>query len=467
MRFFLLLLMTVSCLQIHAQRKFYTGADLSYVNEMDDCGVAYKVNGEVRDAYEIFKEQGANMVRLRLWHTPAWHDTLNTGKRYGDLADVKKSIRRAKDQGLRVLLDFHLSDFWADPERQIVPAAWEAVVDDTEILGDSVYNYVNATLLELNSLDLMPEMVQVGNETNKGILQTEAADASGFILDWPRNASLFNKGIKAVRDAARETEKDIQVAIHVAGPENASWLMAGFKKHGVTDFDVVGLSYYWAWHQPTTTARTGQIITELKDSYGKEVMIFETGYIWTLESNDTADNIIGSVQTGYSPASPANQRRWLIDLTQEVYDRGGLGVLYWEPAWVSSPCFTPWGQGSHQEHASFFDFDSNLLEGGGADFLAHNYSGSTSTSSVQRADRLKFTYQPAAREIWLVGNVLTPDMRVELVIMDTLGRTLRSIPVTLDGVGRGRAKLDQHLTGATVILAVSNGVNLGGGVVVL
>ncbi|OAV44340.1 hypothetical protein A3850_007460 [Lewinella sp. 4G2] len=433
---------------------------------MEDCGVTYKVDNEEKDPYEIFADAGTGMVRLRLWHTPAWYDTLNAGRRYSDLNDVKKSIGRAKAAGMQVLLDFHLTDFWADPSRQIVPAAWAEVVDDTEVLGDSVYNYVNSTLLELHAEGLLPDMVQVGNETNKGILQSEVADASGFVLDWPRNAALFNRGIKAVRDASAEAETPIKVALHVAGPENAGWLFAGFKEHGVTDFDVIGLSYYWAWHQPTTIQRTGQIIADLKRTYSKEVMIFETGYIWTMDSNDSADNIIGSVQSGYAPATTENQRQWLIDLTQEVYDRGGLGVLYWEPAWVSSTCFTPWGQGSHQEHAAFFDFDTNLHERGGADFLGYDYQNSTSVTTPADGAPYRFTYQPEVRDIWMMGPSENSAQAVELLITDTLGRRIESVTLTARGDGAFAGRYRTDLRGTFVVTAVLEGQVLGSGLLI-
>ncbi|MEM1356824.1 MAG: glycosyl hydrolase 53 family protein, partial [Bacteroidota bacterium] len=326
---------------------FYLGADLSYVNEMEDCGVVYQEEENAKDPYAIFADQGANLIRLRLWHTPAWYDELNDGRRYSDLADVKRSIQRAKAANMQVLLDFHFSDFWADPSRQIVPKAWAAVVDDLPALQDSLHQYVRATLLDLSAEGLLPDMIQVGNETNKGIMQSEEADAAGWALDWPRNAALFNTAIDAIREIEEEANKELKIALHIAGPENAAWLLAGFWDNGVRDFDLVGLSYYWAWHQPTTIERTGEIIAEIKQDFpGKQVMIFETGYIWTTEANDEANNIISSVQEGYAPASPEHQRRWLIDLSQEVYNQGGLGVLYWEPAWVSSSCFTPWGRGS-------------------------------------------------------------------------------------------------------------------------
>jgi arabinogalactan endo-1,4-beta-galactosidase len=365
-------------------QSFYLGADLSYVNEMEDCGVVYKDSAISKDPYQIFANHGCNLARFRLWHTPSFYDTLNQGKRYSDFADVKKSIFRAKTEGMEVLLDFHLSDFWADPQRQLVPVAWQSVVNNLPILKDSLYNHVYNTLIQLNQAGLMPEMVQIGNETNKGIMLAPAVDAAGWSLDWTRNSALFKRAIQAVRDAETATGKDIKVALHIAGPADAGWLMTGFWIHGVTDFDIIGLSYYWAWHKPTTIVQTGDIITQLKQNYpGKEVMIFETGYIWTLQNNDNAANIISETQAGYTPASPENQKKWLVDLTKKVIEKGGKGVIYWEPAWVSSTCFTPWGQGSHQDHATFFDFNTNVLPTGGMYWMSENY-GLSSTLIPQK-----------------------------------------------------------------------------------
>ncbi len=114
--------------------------DLSYVNEMEDCGADFKENNVSKDVYEIFADHNCDLVRLRLWHSPSWYDNLNSGNRYSDLADVKRSIQRAKGEGMKVLLDFHLSDTWADPGNQVVPAAWSAVVDSLDRLKDSLYN---------------------------------------------------------------------------------------------------------------------------------------------------------------------------------------------------------------------------------------------------------------------------------------------------------------------------------------
>ena len=133
-------------------QNFYFGNDLSYVNEMEDCGVVYQENNNPKDPFQIFADKGSNLIRLRLWHAPSWYDDLNNGQRYSDFQDVKKSIQRAKDAGMEVLLDFHLSDNWADPSKQLVPEAWLSVVDDLPVLKDSLYNYIFQTLSILNSV---------------------------------------------------------------------------------------------------------------------------------------------------------------------------------------------------------------------------------------------------------------------------------------------------------------------------
>jgi len=410
-------------------QNFFFGNDLSYVNEMEDCGVEYKESGAAKDVYQIFKDNGGNLVRLRLWHTPSWYDTLNMGKRYADFQDVRKSIARAKAQGMAVLLDFQLSDFWADPQRQLCPSAWLGVVNNLPLLKDSLYNYVFKTLSDLNAEGLLPEMVQIGNETNRGIVLSPAMDAAGWSLDWNRNSQLFKKAIQAVRDAENAAGKKVKVAIHIAGPADAGWLMQGFWSNGVTDFDIIGISYYWAWHKPTSITDAGNIVAQLKQLYaGKEVMIFETGYIWTTQFNDNASNIINVVHPNYAPASPENQRRWLVDMTQEVLNKGASGVLYWEPAWVSSTCWTPWGQGSHQEHATFFDFQNNLLPNGGIKWMQYPYENLVSTETPTAAIDLQITLDSSQRHLQVRIKGIDEDRQLTLQVLDASGKVLTTAP---------------------------------------
>ncbi len=441
-------------------QNFLFGNDLSYVNEMEDCGVVYKENGNPVDPFQLFADHNCGIVRLRLWHTPAWYDALNSGHRYSDLADVRKGILRAKAAGMQVLLDFHLSDNWADPQKQRVPAAWEGVVNNLPLLKDSLYNYVHSTLLSLHADGLLPDMVQIGNETNKGILLSPAQDSGPWVLDWPRNAALFNRAIEAVRDVETQTGGSIKVALHVAGPADTGWLMQGFWSNGVTDFDVIGMSYYWAWHKPTDIADAANIVAQLKQTYaGKEVMIFETGYIWTTQSNDSANNIISETHPNYSPASPENQRKWLVDMTQAVINKGATGVFYWESAWVSSPCFTQWGQGSHQEHATFFDFNSNLLPTGGMGWMEHNYSGLTATKSVEKPLSFDVFPDSSGQLLNLRFKGIDEDNELKINLLDVQGRLVLSKDINL--ATEGGLRLPDVAAGIYYVAVFADGRFMG------
>ena len=179
----------------------FLGADLSYVNEIEANGGLFYANGRSNDRlndrpgdpFQIMKAEGANIVRVRLWHTPTW-------TQYSTLADVERTIQRAKALEMAVLLDFHYSDSWADPAKQIIPAAW-ATISDLHQLECAVYDYTLDTLLTLDRQGLMPEFVQVGNEINTEILMPAPYDDQS--IRWQRNAPLINAGLSAVRAAGR------------------------------------------------------------------------------------------------------------------------------------------------------------------------------------------------------------------------------------------------------------------------
>ena len=342
----------------------WRGVDLSYVNEMEDCGAVYRYRGEIADPYAIFANKGANIVRLRLWHDPNWTE-------YSTLADVTRSIRRARQHDMAVLLDFHYSDDWADPGNQIIPAAWRAA-KTTEELAQRLHDYTYETLMALDGRGLLPEYVQVGNEINTELLLTEEVPEHTPI-NWERNVLLLNAGISAVRRASEDGGKTIGVMLHVAQPENVRPWVDAAAEAGILDFDILGLSYYAKWSK-LPLGRVEQAIRELRLRYGKDVVIVETAYPWTLRYNDQAHNILGadSLVDGY-PATQDGQRRILIDLMRAVLTGGGLGVVYWEPAWISTRCKTRWGQGSQWENAALFDFHPGNLHRG-ADFLSPDFS---------------------------------------------------------------------------------------------
>ena len=325
---------------------FYYGADLSYVNEMEDCGAIYKDSeGTVTDVYQIFRDEGANLVRVRLWHNPDWTN-------YSNYNDVKETIQRAKSKGLKVLLDFHYSDTWADPSKQEIPAAWVNEINNTPELGQLLYDYTYTTLEQLSNDNLLPDIVQVGNEINGMILQQGELV---WPIDWERNSALINKGIEAVRAISTAKGKTIEVMLHIAQPENGLWWFEQATSNGVTDFDWIGLSYYPIWSDYDLNEVQTPLST-LINTYNKKLMIVETAYPFTLDNADSANNILGAdALTGGFPATQQGQLDYLNQLKQIIENAGGQGLVYWEPAWVSTGCSTLWAQGSHWDNATLFD----------------------------------------------------------------------------------------------------------------
>ena len=334
MKFIAALVLAGALLSPASAHEFYFGADLSFSNEMDDCGAVFRDNGAPKDVYAIFKEHGANLIRVRLWNNATW-------TKYSNLADVERSIKRARAQGLQVLLDFHYSDDWADPSKQVVPAAWASIKDDNA-LAQALYQYTFDTLTTLNQNGLMPNIIQVGNEINSEILMP-APLSTGQTTNWTRNAKLLNAAIKAVRDAGAKSSIHPKVMLHIAQPENVEpWLTAATAA-GVTDFDFIGISYYPKWSKDTL-AGLGATINRLRHRYrGVGVLVAETAYPWTLAWADSLNNQVGEadLMPAYR-ATPEGQEQYLIDLSQAVIAGGGAGVIYWAPDHVSTSCRTRW-----------------------------------------------------------------------------------------------------------------------------
>lgn len=318
----------------------YLGADLSYVNEMEDCGGVYRKGGRRADPFALLRKAGGNLVRVRIWNDARW-------TRYSGLADVRKTIARAKAQRLQVLLDFHYSDDWADGDKQIVPAAWAGL--STEAQAKALYDYTREVLASLDRDGLMPELVQVGNETNPELMAGSKKE-----IDWTRNAVLLNAGIKAVRDAGRAGRLAPRVMLHIAQPENVEPWFEAADRAGVKDYDLIGISYYRKW-STRSLAQLGETIARVKARFGRDPLVVETAYPFTNEGEDASPNLLGpdTLIPGY-PATPEGQLRYLVDLTQVVVDHGGVGTVYWEPAWISTSCKTRWGTGSNWENAAWF-----------------------------------------------------------------------------------------------------------------
>jgi arabinogalactan endo-1,4-beta-galactosidase len=296
---------------------------------------------------------------------------------YNELKDVEKSIRLSKEQGMNVLLDLHYSDTWADPGKQEIPKAWQEI-KELSVLKDSVYQYTFRTLSYLNSKGLLPELVQIGNETNCGMLYTNAP--SGFPScnvctgsQWQRLGEVINSAIKAVKDVAASSTVKTRIMLHVADPKNVEWWFDNITGQGaVSDFDLIGFSYYPLWHTTVNLDMLSGSVSKFKTRYTKDVMILETAYPWTIEGNDSYNNLFGGQNAiaGY-PYSKQGQLDIMKKITQEVMDGGGTGVVYWEPAWISSDMKDLWGTGSSWENNAFFDFEGNILPS--MDYMTHAY----------------------------------------------------------------------------------------------
>lgn len=340
--------------------EFSMGADLSYVNQLLDKGAQFKDSGKVENPYSIFSKYGANTVRVRLWHNPLWELSVTGGRFYSDLKDVEQTIRAAKSKGMAVSLDLHYSDDWADPSKQSKPAAWNAA--GLAVLKDSVYNYTLAVLHYLEAKSLVPEMIQIGNETNNGMLFPEGKVISGSFASF---GALLKSGIKAVRDFSITSTIKPLIILHVAQLQDApGWCKGVIEQEGVTDFDIIGLSHYCKWSTVTSFSAVTDVIRTLVSKYSKRIMVVETAYSWTSQNNDTYSNLFGAsdIVNGY-PASPAGQHQYLKDLVKAIRDGGGTGLHYWEPAWISSNMQDRWGMGSSWENNALFDFNGNVLEG--------------------------------------------------------------------------------------------------------
>lgn len=354
---------------VKAEPDFYVGADLSYVNQILDHGGVYRDQNDVRSPYRIFGDHGTDLVRLRLWHNPVWTKEVygeNGTQLYNDLADVTKAISLSKQNVMRVLLDFHYSDMWADPGRQEIPKAWQDITE-LNVLADSVYRYTKLTLQSLDAKGLMPEFVQVGNETNCGMMYTNAKPSfpklNGCEGNWANLGEVVNSAIRAIREVSATSTVKTKVIIHVADPKNVEYYFDNLTASGkVSDFDIVGFSYYPIWHTTVGLDGLSESVKTFRTKYKKDVMILETAYPWSSGQDDNYNNLWGAETpiNGY-PYTVEGQTKIMQKIAAELKEGGGIGMIYWEPAWISSETKDLWGQGSSWENNTFFDFDGNVL----------------------------------------------------------------------------------------------------------
>ncbi|MFX1250808.1 MAG: arabinogalactan endo-beta-1,4-galactanase [Promethearchaeota archaeon] len=330
---------------------FINGVDISGLPEIEDNNGEYFFNGVRMDPLQIFKEHSMNYIRLRLWKDPT--------SGYCNLEKTISIAKRAKNEGLKLLLDYHYSDTWADPGHQKKPASWDGLSFDE--LKAKVYNYTKEVIADLRSQNIRPNMVQIGNEINNGFLWNDGKIGGEYNNNWSNFTDLLKAGINGVRDSLLLGET-IKIMIHIdKGGDNvgARWFFDNLLANEV-DFDIIGLSYYPWWHGTLNNLKNN--INDLAVRYGKDIIIVETAYPWTLEWRDSTNNIVGleeQLLEGY-PATVEGQKKYLeqlLKIIKEVPSSRGVGLFYWAPEWISVPTLgSPW------ENVALFDFDGNALD---------------------------------------------------------------------------------------------------------
>lgn len=356
--------------------EFLKGVDISTLKEVESLGGRFYDHGVEKDALDILKSYGVNAVRLRLWNDPYTEDGKPYGAGTNDLPTTMELTKRALGKGMEVLLDFHYSDFWADPGKQRMPKAWKGM--DMEQLEKAVYDYTVETLEALKAAEAFPTLVQVGNEVSNGLLWPH-----GRTPDYDGMIRLLNAGIRGVR----AVNADIPIMLHLDnGGNNAlyrEWF-DHFMEKG-EDFQIIGLSYYPFWHG--TLEDLSNNMNDIAVRYGKELMIAEVSMGFTMEDYASYEKLQPHERKGMATRpdvvekipyamTKEGQKAFLEELFEKLKQVPGRkvgGFFYWEAAWIPI-AGSGWASdeaieymqekgpgGNEWANQALFDYDGNAL----------------------------------------------------------------------------------------------------------
>ncbi|MEZ4590842.1 MAG: glycosyl hydrolase 53 family protein [Chloroflexota bacterium] len=329
---------------------FMRGVDVSFLPMIERCNGRFRQNQEAVDALAFMAAQGVNFVRLRLWVNPA--DGAN------GLEDVLALARRAHDLNLGLLLDFHFSDTWADPEHQTKPAAWADL--PFADLQTAVTNHTRTTLAALHAQGTPPDVIQLGNEITYGFLWPDGRIGPGYEENWPQFAALLSAAqAGAAASFPGADQIPILLHLHTGGDLGQSrWFFDHLTAQNVP-FDQIGLSFYPWWHGSLLDLQTN--MNGLASRYGKPIVVVETAYPWTLDWADLVHNPVGEADqllVGY-PATRRGQAGFLLDVrtaVSQLPQNLGAGFFYWAPEAITTPAC-----GSSWENLALFDFAGEAL----------------------------------------------------------------------------------------------------------
>ena len=310
---------------------FILGMDASCVPALEAGGVKYyDHDGNEKDVYQILRENGINYIRVRVWNDPYDADGNGYGGGNCDIENAVEIGRRATRYGMKLLVNFHYSDFWADPGKQMAPKAWKGMDIDTK--AEALYQYTKDCLQQLVDAGVDVGMVQIGNETNGALCGEDSAALGG----WKRIMQLMSAGSRAVREVC----PDALVAVHFANPEKVTNYVSYSKNldYYQVDYDVFASSYYPFWHG--TLDNLAAVLSDIAETYGKQVMVAETSYAFTAEDTDFSGNTIGDgggivKDYPFTVQGQANLVRNVID-TVANKTTNGIGIFYWEGTWISA-----------------------------------------------------------------------------------------------------------------------------------
>ena len=345
---------------------FIKGADVSIMPELERNGTKFYDNGIEQDGLTILKNHGVNWIRVRIWNNPYVVGQEGVGGGNTDEAKAIEMAKRAKALGMKVLVDFHYSDFWVDPGQQKKPDAWKN--DSGDKLVDDVYAYTAKVMQDFNAQGVTPDMVQVGSELNNGMSWPEAQLTYHNPNGYKFLAKLLNAGLQAVHD--NDKDNKVKTMIHLAGVDvnlYHTFFDNLIVKNKVNDFDIIGMSFYPFWHGTMDDLKN--TMNDVSAKYNKDVIAVETAFGYTLEDADFEKNNFGTNEekVGGYKATVQGQATGLRDVmatVASVNDNRGLGIFYWAPDWVINEK-VGWksnGGGNGWDNLTLFDTKGNALE---------------------------------------------------------------------------------------------------------
>ena len=332
-------------------QKFMAGADVSHVAWIESTGIEYKIDGKKEDPIKILKDSGINYIRLRQYTSSPEQAEADP---YNSINNQEYNIplaKRVKEAGMKLLLNFHYSDTWADPRHQTKPKAWEGLSFDE--LKRTLYEYNRDCMITYKNANAVPDMVQIGNETKAGMIWPDGKNYSSE--QWDRYAELTKESIRGIRDGLEGMDMPL-IMIHIDCGGNwgtSKWFFDNLLKRGV-EFDIIGQSYYPFWHG--TLSDLEHCLSQCVKEYGKPVVIVETSFPWEAHKDDekASEKLVG--------ITPGKEGQ--VEFVQELYrilsalpENKGLGLFWWAAEYISVPRVNMAGF----DRQSFFDAQGNAL----------------------------------------------------------------------------------------------------------